>query len=514
MTWRSHDATGGVVGNTMLGTVASRAANPNFSLPRVFWGIACILFAVVATVTFVLGVIQEDTGLFLCALACIPSLLICIAQYITSDRDIASPLNFFLLTVFLGTTVNTFYIVLVHSDFVIHHILLDKPLAVIEPGLWAILIGVFSLIIGYLSAGSKRASIQNISILKNSQWNDLWVRVWITALILVATVCAVLYLKDVGVWKALQTSLYTQFSTKHQELTLSGSEAPALGYLQWGVQLYQIAFLILLARYLESRISLFSLRSAGLLVLGLLSILIPFLTSSRSQLIYVVLYALIVIHYSTRGLRLRAVILMAAICVVIVGGMGVIRYVQQHNLTQSGYSEYENIEDLYESSIGNRHFLAPAKTSHIIDGVPEKLNYQLGETLVLWIIAPIPRSLWPGKPVVRIGGVLGPALFGDPITSGTPPGFVGELYYDFGWLGIPLGMFILGAWLRLLHNSFADLAIKSKNARLVFIYFLLAFAYTLPSEDFTGAMTRLLLGVIPMAFILWCMGSRASADNL
>lgn len=495
----------------MLSAPTIRFSGPSYSTPKVFWGLLSIAFALLALATFGLGLVQEDTGVLLCALGCIPTLIICITQYVVGDRDIASPLNFFLLTVFLGTTVNTYYVVLVHTDFIINHILLDKPITVLEPGLWAIITGVIFFSVGYLLVDSRSLSIKNISILRNNRWNDLWVKVGLTVLIAVATLCAILYLKDIGVWKALQANFYTHFSTKHQGLTASGSETPALGYFQWGAELYQIAFLILLARYLETRIPLISLKSFGLLLLGLLSILIPFLMSSRSQLIYVILYALVVIHYSTGGLRMHAVILVASICVVIVGGMGIIRYVQQHNLSQNGYSEYANIEDLYESSVGNRHFLAPAKTSHVIDGVPRELNYQLGRTFVLWLIAPIPRRIWPGKPVVRIGGVLGPALFGDPITSGTPPGFVGELYFNFGWPGIPLGMFVLGAFLRLLRNSFVHLVIDSKSARLIYIYFLLAFAYTLPSEDFTGAMTRLILGVLPMGLILWVVGTTARA---
>ena len=42
---------------------------------------------------------------------------------------------------------------------------------------------------------------------------------------------------------------------------------------------------------------------------------------------------------------------------------------------------------------------------------------------VTWLVAPIPRSVWPEKPLVGVGAEIGPLLFGTRI-GGVAPGLV------------------------------------------------------------------------------------------
>jgi predicted phage tail protein len=43
---------------------------------------------------------------------------------------------------------------------------------------------------------------------------------------------------------------------------------------------------------------------------------------------------------------------------------------------------------------------------------------------------------------------------GPSIRSNTGPSWVGELYFNFGYLGIVVGMLVLGVYFRILHEAF------------------------------------------------------------
>jgi oligosaccharide repeat unit polymerase len=66
----------------------------------------------------------------------------------------------------------------------------------------------------------------------------------------------------------------------------------------------------------------------------------------------------------------------------------------------------------------------------------------------------IPRPLWPGKPIVGDFGLWFSRLYLDlaSLTSNGPTVF-GDLYRNFGFLGIPFGLFILGLAFRVIYES-------------------------------------------------------------
>lgn len=79
--------------------------------------------------------------------------------------------------------------------------------------------------------------------------------------------------------------------------------------------------------------------------------------------------------------------------------------------------------------------------------VPESRPHTYGSELLVVAVAWIPRALWPEKPVVSLGRV-----FREEFVAGLyPPGtsvsvsLVGEFYWDFGVVGVLLGMLAVGA---------------------------------------------------------------------
>ena len=82
----------------------------------------------------------------------------------------------------------------------------------------------------------------------------------------------------------------------------------------------------------------------------------------------------------------------------------------------------------------------------LIDGMPASLDYQYGRTLLMVLLILVPSALFPGKPLTA------PGIFTDAfwpqkwLDEGTtmPPGYIGEMYMNFGWFGIVLGALFAG----------------------------------------------------------------------
>ena len=65
-----------------------------------------------------------------------------------------------------------------------------------------------------------------------------------------------------------------------------------------------------------------------------------------------------------------------------------------------------------------------------------------GSTFLDAVLILIPRSIFPEKETVNIDTLIASEIYGnDSIGSGAlPPGMIGEMMFNFGLLGIPLGL--------------------------------------------------------------------------
>ncbi len=80
----------------------------------------------------------------------------------------------------------------------------------------------------------------------------------------------------------------------------------------------------------------------------------------------------------------------------------------------------------------------------------QRATFAEGETMVAAMVAPIPRLLWPDKPVMAGSGNLVSDYTGQKFAEGTTVGVgqVLEFYLNFGYGGVFLGFLILGMALR------------------------------------------------------------------
>ena len=85
----------------------------------------------------------------------------------------------------------------------------------------------------------------------------------------------------------------------------------------------------------------------------------------------------------------------------------------------------------------------------------DRVPFQGGWTLSHLFLAYIPRAIWPGKPQLAIGIWITEHFGSGPgVPSHTGPSWIGELYRNFGYWGIIVGMLVIGVLFRLVHELF------------------------------------------------------------
>jgi hypothetical protein len=97
----------------------------------------------------------------------------------------------------------------------------------------------------------------------------------------------------------------------------------------------------------------------------------------------------------------------------------------------------------------NQNGLVGKSVEYITDG---RATFARGATLLEAMIAPIPRLLWPDKPVMAGSGNLARDYTGQSFSAGTSVGVgqVMEFYLNFGFAGVFLGFLTLGVILRVM----------------------------------------------------------------
>lgn len=157
-----------------------------------------------------------------------------------------------------------------------------------------------------------------------------------------------------------------------------------------------------------------------------------------------------------------------------------------------------NEEDLsqavYREVGGN--FLQLQVLTVLVDRMPEELPYQHGRTLLSLLTMPVPRWLWPEKPLTA-PGVFTMAFWPEKwLGEGTtmPTGLVGELYMNFSFPGVVAGMFLFG---RVYSHAEAQARLQPANVWRATWYALLMamMLHYLRGEFVSPTVTLLILGL-------------------
>lgn len=276
-------------------------------------------------------------------------------------------------------------------------------------------------------------------------------------------------------------------------------------------QFSAVAFWVAVAFYAKDASGKRSLlRGLVLSTLFVNAVLLPVYSSTRAQVAYTLLIAL-VIHFLVSGALKRSALVLATF-----GGtalMGLLTILRDRS--QGGN---ENITpktvftSLNEGLVLNLNFTEIFKSVNIMEAVPYRMPFSYGSTFLNYLVAPIPRSVWPDKPIIDSGVGVGTAIYGTDGTS-IPPGLVGEAYWAFGILGVVTGAPIFGGIIRVLTDRLLASALQDPGYAVVYGGALFTMAGTALGGSVGNALLNAALwGVTVLIGLRFCGGwERVSA---
>ena len=235
-----------------------------------------------------------------------------------------------------------------------------------------------------------------------------------------------------------------------------------------------------------------------ILVILSVSLINLILTGKRSYVLIPTFTIIFAYHYYTKKINLWRLIILSAIVVFLVIMVGYVR-TGGILIKEIGWSK-----GIFLSFGGE--FTALAR---IIYKYPEGKIFEPNTLLKSAILPLFPRQIWAmigfdKMAEYRLSGLtISSLLYDEAGHSGIRVGMIGELFLEFGLLGIILGMFIFGCVLGIL-----DRLLKRSHAldiRILFSSFILSIMFYLIVGQFDGAFSNLYYNLyILIIFSLLC----------
>lgn len=362
------------------------------------------------------------------------------------DYDLMSPWTVIVVAVYISTGLRGLFIALeIEGGRSINELFLlgrDEPYYY-RPAVLFIL-ALAMLVVGYMTSGRLRPRPSRSR--RATSFNS-------TRVTIAVIVCAAIGLAALVQFGA-STGGFSLSSLSAKRTTISGlnlsSTYQSSG--QWRIlnQFAPIALWVQLAHYAKqgARISPLTPRGVWVGLLFLNAVALPIYASSRADIVYIVLGALVVqLALRPESISLRPVLTGSAVALILISILTTARGVAAEE-TSDGSTGVSS-QALIDAFVLSRTFTDIPATGNIINAVPDRLPYASGETIAGWAVAPIPRSVWPDKPIVSAGPTIGILIYGNE-RSGVPPGMIAESYWNFGVAGIVVLPILCGVFLRVL----------------------------------------------------------------
>jgi hypothetical protein len=157
------------------------------------------------------------------------------------------------------------------------------------------------------------------------------------------------------------------------------------------------------------------------------------------------------------------------------------------------------------SATGRADFIH--QVAHIHSMTPSVIPYQNGATYAYFVVAFIPRMLWPDKPTAGNANLFYAITYGitdeeGAKTSSFGVSFLGETFINFGWVGVVLIMMLQGLIISVLEHIFGGLK-SGPGGQAVFIAFFIFFLNGIGSSAeilFGNILQNLFCGYV---LLLW-----------
>lgn len=413
-------------------------------------------------------------------------LLLFVSLVNSGSINLYSPFVYLFGNLLIGVSIRSFVMATYRSNEVDRLFLRGEIPEYFAEILVYVLFAIVSFLIGYKFTALNSRPSRN-SKHEESVWTRKGIVIFDIVFISISVLGTIVYISKMGIADSL---LMIQNVSSKRHLLIEGKSA-ALGYQRWAASLVSLVFYVHWILFLRADANDVKEKPSRqkLLVLFALSLFLPFITSSRSSALFVIINALIIFSMFRRIYLTQFIIVLS---------LGLILFQAMTQLRRKSVGSEitdEKVFGLLEPIIMNRNLMDLSKTAHIMNAVPGKLDYLYGSSYLSILYAPVPRVLWANKPDINIGVLVAVEVYGmsRSLQTAIPPGIVGELYINFGLVGILLGPLLIGFMFRKF-VIFGDLQIARQSPRGILLYTLLLLPLTiyLPGSSLVQAAIRII----------------------
>ena len=171
-------------------------------------------------------------------------------------------------------------------------------------------------------------------------------------------------------------------------------------------------------------------------IAGIVFLVYTVLSGSRAAILFSVMsWAVFAYMLGFRLPRLVVVLSSITLISLVVG-------VSWQRISSSESSIIDNVMSVLANFAG-KNFIDITKTVEIYNS---QFELRGGSTFIDMFLILIPRSIFPEKTAVNIDTLIAAEIFGNHSygSGAVPPGLIGEMLFNFGWIGIPLGLVLTG----------------------------------------------------------------------
>lgn len=451
-----------------------------------------VVLTVLAVVLLMWGMAFNESSITYLSVATVSFLLpLGVGLFRSTRFDPFEPINLVALAIFFGTTLRAFWLYWSESDRV-EFIMMETTFDDVLTNAPWILTSIAALCVGYATA-TMRIHLEKFSFIRDYSLSLR--RTWLSVIIgcgmaLVGTLMLVNSF-GIGFDSGFASESYKRV---HEYVDDSGQVIYGTGTERFIAGFGAYTFLFMGALMLLRMLRLTRFNLAVLAGVALLAIVGPFLTSSRSSLILLMLNLMIFLFYYGK-LRSRTIVIAVLSGVFIVATLGVLREENQTDMTRDLTA--------IDRVVGSGNSLDFVRTSAIIDRVPEIRPYLNGQSYAALLSAPIPRSMWLDKPQVGLGSYVKGEIFGEDVRlSGWPSGMIAEGWMNFGFIGLILPMLLFGAMLRVFYESCRPLLGISFPVTLIYAVSIWRLGFGTIGMNFAHGITQTLVYFVPVLILL------------
>jgi len=399
----------------------------------------------------------------------------------------------------LGVTFKIGYILKFQErSYVVEKLLLMNPPNSLIYGAMVICIGLSCFILGYWRRKTP-VHTHYFGVPRYQAWDGLRVRIFCVVLLTISTVAFLLFASSVGLGPGSLDNLSAKrfLNTDASGHFSHDSRFQSSSYIFYRIaSLARLATFIMIVWILKQRKSWLSFDGLIIGWSGAQSVSLFFIMQTRASIVLLLLDGVILLYILARRLPVKTIVILGTVTVTLVVGQLSVRMENSHSVL-----------GVVERSFAGRDLMDVSKSSHIINAVPDKLEYRNGETLAGWVAAPIPVSAWPNKPLWGEKGVLvcTRVFDKDNKLSSMTLGLIPELYWNFGIIGVCVGTYIAGVVLRHIYAAFVY---NRDNPTIVLLYTVIVSRITIFTfgADLGTGILKTLLDVIPLIGILFLVG--------